>query len=1059
MGTILNKLLLLCLITIISTTLKAQDTLRVDNLKALGNYVFSNINNKYPEIDYCKYKLITPVSSVFDIFQGNVNDSITNFIGYYQLLNNLDIASNVKTTHASQILNAISNQNNINKTPISITLIENYKFRDSTISNNYIDFVNNKFVDNSPYNFYPFQKDTLFSISPLNQIIEGSSVNFTYNTDVLITNIDKNKIDSIFIDYSDGLGYRVLLANETINYITGGNKIIAVKLFIQNRVFYAKSTLEIKSNITNKLATSGCANSKPVIPPDNGPVVITTTQAGNTINGKYAVWYSPCNTSQKIRKPFIVNAGYNPGNGKQLTPGLFNDLIVSVGGVNITIPKAGGFNGEWRGTFYETYNGIYSKRFSEDEFCTYGSGTGNGNELLNRMRDEGYDIIILANDDGNDLTINNAALLMALITKINTEKMANGYYFENVVSGFSAGGITARLALATMESNYKLGVGVNPHTKLFLNIEGENQGANIPLGLQYLLNFQANGFYGVHSSNPLNATADAVSRLVAQLALKSMYSDNSNELLAYNATIAGAYAHSNRSDLLNTFNTIPLNTSNGYPEYCRKISIAQGSANAVNTAHSTNEILETRLGSDASGTAVSFPSNCGGSYTWVGPKSKKTTTARWWSANNTQNIFDGEVVIDASFTFFPLTCIKIPIINSCQCMGPFTINIPIQLKSAHVAQPNYLTPNFDDAPASSLTTQLEVFGYGYKFYNGTLLGKGFANVDTKLHAFTTTSSVLDMHDPATGLPASNFTSPQSLGLLKQYIDQSGVLQEHQYSRWGYPHLSYPNNIYAATPFDGVFAIGTNNGNFANGTSKPSNQLHVEDPQAYIGDYLTRVEVAPENLFLSNRNLATSQTNYVAEFEARNKILLGKTGLLGENIYSLESNMDYLTPNGDFTVTQQSSLIVHAGTEIAFLPGFGVSQGASLSAYIQPYSCANLLYRINHGTKGNEQTIIAENLPQKGFNYEQPINKNINKVLNSFLLYPNPNSGSFTYLNVYDSPESILQITDLSGKLIHTQTIYNNQPIDLALQHLLQGVYIVKVTNATSTDSFKLILNK
>jgi len=134
---------------------------------------------------------------------------------------------------------------------------------------------------------------------------------------------------------------------------------------------------------------------------------------------------------------------------------------------------------------------------------------------------------------------------------------------------------------------------------------------------------------------------------------------------------------------------------------------------------------------------------------------KKTTTARWWSGN--QNIFDGAVNLDASFTFFPLTCVNLPFVG-CQCVGPYTTNLPIQIKQTHIAPPNYFTTNFDDAPASTGPSHIELYKMSaYPFYNNLISGQGNANFDPKFHGFKPLASALDLHNPTNGSPASIFS--------------------------------------------------------------------------------------------------------------------------------------------------------------------------------------------------------------------------------------------------------------------------------------------------------------
>ncbi len=80
-------------------------------------------------------------------------------------------------------------------------------------------------------------------------------------------------------------------------------------------------------------------------------------------------------------------------------------------------------------------------------------------------------------------------------------------------------------------------------------------------------------------------------------------------------------------------------------------------------------------------------------------------------------------------------------------------------------------------------------------------------------------------------------------------------------------------------------------------------------------------------------------------------------------------------------------------------------------------------------------------------------------LKFFLLYPNPNNGSFTYVNVCNGePTSTMLITNLEGKTVYRSSIFNNSPLDLNINHLKNGLYIVKVINKNSSDNFKLTIN-
>jgi hypothetical protein len=1066
----------ICFFSIINAT--AQDTLKFNGIKDFTDYLTTEYRNKYPSVQFLKHKLITPVRNIYDNYTGTRNtDSVSSSLVYMGIANDINISSfrNEDFIKLDFLNKKMIEGANKKYAPLSFSFIEYHSFKDSTIFLNLINFQNNRYNDLSPIGFFPFKKEILFASTCLNEIYNTSEITFQLNDSLIFTNLDKTKINSISIDFGDGNNYIPVNTNSlhSVSYSSNGLKIIKVKLIYNNNVYISKSKIQIQ--VPNPLALS--AINLPNIDcfisgeqQDVGPVNISTNIFGNTVSGKYAVWFSGCNTSGKVRKPYIISAGFNPKNIFRLVPGLFvstNFLSFNIGGNQVSIPTNYSFNFAPRGTYYESYNGTFSERYSPAEFSAF-SCTKNGNNFLDRLRDEGYDIVILSYDNGEDKTINNAALFIELIQRINTEKFSNWSFIENVVSGYSGGGVTSRLALALMESRYKQGLGPHPHSKLWISFEGEHQGSNVPIGLQHFIDFQSDPTHIVPSISPIHLLADLANITMANLVKGIVFNNTSSELLAISA-LSNNQSAPERIALNNILSSIPNNASNGYPEFTRRVAVTQGSGLGINMNFSSSNILDTQLKFDAgTGTAVSFPSGCGGSYTWKMPNMGKNTTALWNNLSNTE-VFKANGYLDLGFTVLPMICVNAPFFG-CQCTGPFEINAYINLFSKTVAKPSN-PPNFDQPASSVLSTHLDVYQFSaYGLYNNVLSGgNSFANKDPNFHAFSPVTSCLDLHDPNTGLPESNFTQIDNTtgGLNLLNINNQAGLFQHPERRFGFPHLSYPSNQYAATPFDGVYCIGTNNGVDLNNNPRPDNQAHVEDPQKFIGDYLARTEVAPTDLFLTNRIIGSTAVNnsgfvgnYVAEFEARNKIIVGKTDMAGNNIYSLYGNQNFLSKNNDFKVDLTCKAIMHSGEFVEFLPGFEVPVGAELDAFIQAYNCADLLFRVNHNSPNvNNNTEPKHNLPNLGFNYDEPINKTANKKINSFLLYPNPNNGSFTYVNVCDGePTSLMIISNLEGKTVYKSTIYNNNPIDLNLNQLINGLYLVKIINKSSSDNFKLTIN-
>ncbi len=131
-----------------------------------------------------------------------------------------------------------------------------------------------------------------------------------------------------------------------------------------------------------------------------------------------------------------------------------------------------------------------------DITALYNSLNFDGQNLADLLRDEGFDIVILNApqyttggkdiDGGSDYIQRNAFVLAAMIDFLNAEKVGDE---ELVILGPSMGGLIARYALAYMEANSL------PHeTRLYISFDSPHRGANIPISLQYLINYLAEDF-------------------------------------------------------------------------------------------------------------------------------------------------------------------------------------------------------------------------------------------------------------------------------------------------------------------------------------------------------------------------------------------------------------------------------------------------------------------------------------------------------------------------------------------------------------------------------------
>ncbi len=123
----------------------------------------------------------------------------------------------------------------------------------------------------------------------------------------------------------------------------------------------------------------------------------------------------------------------------------------------------------------------------------YASLSYGGQNLADELRDLGFDIVVLNAPNyttdgydisgGGDFIQRNAMVLIALIQELNAQKEGDE---ELVILGPSMGGLIAQYALAYMEQQ-----GLPHETRLYLSFDSPHRGANIPISLQYLINYFA----------------------------------------------------------------------------------------------------------------------------------------------------------------------------------------------------------------------------------------------------------------------------------------------------------------------------------------------------------------------------------------------------------------------------------------------------------------------------------------------------------------------------------------------------------------------------------------
>jgi pimeloyl-ACP methyl ester carboxylesterase len=232
---------------------------------------------------------------------------------------------------------------------------------------------------------------------------------------------------------------------------------------------------------------------------------------------------------------------------------------------------------------------------SRDIAGLYASLSFNGQNMADILRDEGFDIVILNAplyntggkdiDGGGDYIQRNAMVLIAMIQKLNADKVGNN---ELVVLGRSMGGLIARYGLAYMEDN-----SLDSETRLYISFDSPHRGANIPISLQYLINYFA--------EQVGDATAQqVVDQLLNSPAAKEMLVDH---LLGH--LLAGSTYEQDPTKVL------PLGAPNfrnefqaeldalGFPSNVRNVTMINGSGNGTTTGSPGITVVDTNLTIDA----------------------------------------------------------------------------------------------------------------------------------------------------------------------------------------------------------------------------------------------------------------------------------------------------------------------------------------------------------------------------------------------------------------------------------------------------------------------------
>ena len=263
-----------------------------------------------------------------------------------------------------------------------------------------------------------FETHTAFAAAALREwTYRGAEVKFVLDRDHLVSN-RKDAMVRLEADLDDGLGLRVMRF---------GRPLTAHYTATGTKTLRLRATTEDGTTVQAAFAFSVRALAA-VAPSDTIPVTGTIPYLGAVAAGEGYVYLAPGRT--QVENPVVVVEGFDLDN--TMNADELYDLL-------------------------------------------------NQENLIETLRADGYDAVVLNFTDATDYLQRNAFVLTELLQQI--QGMV-GPQTTVALAGASMGGLVSRYALAYLETN------AIPHSvRTFISFDVPHLGANIPLGIQYWVNF------------------------------------------------------------------------------------------------------------------------------------------------------------------------------------------------------------------------------------------------------------------------------------------------------------------------------------------------------------------------------------------------------------------------------------------------------------------------------------------------------------------------------------------------------------------------------------------
>jgi uncharacterized delta-60 repeat protein len=793
----------------------------------------------------------------------------------------------------------INELNNEMIVPVSIINVSYNRIKPYALDSNLLYFENGSLYDVPNRNQSPYSEEKLFIATAFVDKADSGMIKFYIGNDFYFTNESGQSVQ-INIDFDDGLGFRAVQLGDTleVNYTNSYEKKIQVSVSSANKAY---------SSTVSVLSANCSASIWPATPlqlpwPQNSlasePYQFSASipYKGIKARGNAYVYYRKNilpGEQKKLKKPLIFVEGIDFGKDH-----------------------------------FPLRNGDFGWcQFTGNDLDDYGMLAGMGG-FADQLTAAGYDIIVLDFYDGADYMQRNAMLLVELMNRVNNPVYRVGDE-QNVVLGASMGGQIAKYALAYMEKN-------NMHhcSRLYVSFDSPHQGANIPIGMQKMLDFLGNKAGVSQFKDPIN---NLLNREAAMQLLK----------IHFNQPTAKNY----RDEWLNDLAAV-----GNYPQKLRKVAIANGSGNATRQRDNNGNLWN--AGDEIFKWTLSGP--CGGGliqnevFSLPGDPSTSLLFAGQFPKNNFSQLFT---------PFFCSNCL------TCNAW----VNTNLSFYTTKIYWAGSTTP-YDNAPggqrAVTKDTEKEI-------NKNTIPGTGIHYNSQSLHdwqSFIPTISALDVNttdvllDVALLIPDNFSPDPANYPFDAYYIPDNNENQEHVKltlnatgnKQWGYDQLLNSENklqspLNAQSLNNGVFNYGRKESNFlGNATIGNGGRLYINANKAT--DYGTGPVPGQGSTF----SMQTTDCGSLVIIQSGGQMILGESSPNNKAVVRfLAGSKLIIRMGGKLIVNDNSSLVFEPGSDIVIDPGAEI-QLAGKNSLID-VQATDVIFGLGSG----EQVLITKAASVKG----------------------------------------------------------------------------------------------